>query len=229
MILSAVALLAAAPARAVAPPADPESWALATYGPEVRYEVRRDGAPVGRHILRFERDGDHLTVRADFEMALTFLGFTVFEYSYLSTAHWRDGRLMRLRVTVDDNGDTQRTEARRDGDRMIIDGPKGRLDATSDLYPTNHWNPGVLRGERVLNTLTGGIDAVRIESAGEETLRTPGGPVIASRFVYDGDLQVESWYDREGRWVKLRFAGRDGSTIEYVCQTCPPARAASAR
>jgi hypothetical protein len=53
-----------------------------------------------------------------------------------------------------------------------------------------------------------------------EFVDTERGPVMATRYAYHGDLETEVWYDDFGRWVKMRFAGRDGSTIEYVCTLC---------
>jgi len=41
----------------------------------------------------------------------------------------------------------------------------------------------------------------------------------------DGDDGVnpgatEVWYDDWGRWVKMQFASRDGTKIDYVCKRC---------
>ena len=44
--------------------------------------------------------------------------------------------------------------------------------------------------------------------------------MAATRYAYSGDLKADVWYDDAGRWVKLRFRGRDGSVIEYVCRRC---------
>ena len=33
------------------------------------------------------------------------------------------------------------------------------------------------------------------------------------------DLQL-TWYDEEGRWVKLRCRAKDGSMIDYICRQC---------
>jgi len=51
-------------------------------------------------------------------------------------------------------------------------------------------------------------------------VETERGDVFATHYVYSGELDTEVWYDDEGRWVKMRFKGRDGSTIEYVCRRC---------
>ena len=56
---------------------------------------------------------------------------------------------------------------------------------------------------------------------GREPIPTERGDVVASRYSYTGDLaDTEVWYDDVGRWVKLRFLGRDGTPIEYACRRC---------
>ena len=95
-----------------------------------------------------------------------------------------------------------------------------KLKTKSPLFPTNHWNAGVLGQTRVLNTLTGKINNVSILSKGIETVSTENGPIKATRYVYSGDLDNEVWYDDLGRWVKMRFKASDGSTINYVCKSC---------
>ena len=108
----------------------------------------------------------------------------------------------------------------RSGDRLRIENTTEFFTASVPLFPTNHWNPEVLRQTRVLNTLTGRINRVRIEPQAQETVATEHGDVPATRYAYTGELETEVWYDDAGRWVKMRFKGRDGSTIEYVCRRC---------
>ena len=56
--------------------------------------------------------------------------------------------------------------------------------------------------------------------AGSETVMTENGPVTATRYRYSGELETEVWYDDAGRWVKLRFKGREGTPIAYKCRRC---------
>ena len=89
------------------------------------------------------------------------------------------------------------------------------------IIPTNHWNANVVRQKRVLNTLTGNVNNVTLVAKGREAIATERGDVVATRYAYTGDLvDTEVWYDDAGRWVKLRFMGRDGTPIEYVCRRC---------
>lgn len=187
---------------------------------ELSFEIRRDGRPVGEHSVSFARAGDAIDVHARSEIAVPFLFFTGYRFSYQSRSRWRDGRMEQLDAVTDDNGAVSRVLARREGDRVAVDGPAGRVEAAPDTFVTEHWNSQVLRAPTVLNTITGSINRVDIVSHGPETIEATSGTQKALRFSYTGDLQVTVWYDEAGRWVGLRFLARDGSRIDYVCRHC---------
>ncbi len=209
--------LAAALLLSLAAPAAADPVRL--YGAEMRYDILRNGDPVGRHLVRFEPRPDGLAVQARSEIRVSFLGFTAYRFDYQSDSLWRDGRLMALRAVTDDDGAVTVVEARADGRHLQVQAPEP-LRHPAPLFPTDHWDARVLSEREVLNTLTGRVNLVSIRPATEESLRTAAGAVPARRFDYSGELELSSWYDAEGRWLGMRFAGRDGSRIDYVCRVC---------
>lgn len=219
--LAGLALLAAAggrPAAAGLPPATPDPFSL--YGETIEFDVLRNGEPVGRHLVRFARDGGDLVVSSRFRLEVKALFVTVYRYEYESEGRWRDGQLQALRARIDDDGARSSVEARRHGAQMTVRGEDGVVAADSPLFPTNHWNAAVLPQRRVLNTLTGRVNEVQIKPAGRERVETEWGPVSATRYVYHGELATEVWYDDAGRWVGMRFRAGDGSVIDYRCRRC---------
>ncbi|MEC9346876.1 MAG: DUF6134 family protein [Pseudomonadota bacterium] len=216
-LMMAFLVLPLRPATPVAVPFDP----VALYGPELSFRVLRDGAEIGRHVVNFRPDGQALRVSARFDAVVRFLGIPVYRFDYRSEARWQEGRMQRIAASVNDDGTQRAIQAELHGDSVIVDGPKGLRQVTAPLWPSNHWHPGVLAERRVLNTLTGGIDTVRITPGTSEPVDTNAGPVTARRYVYSGDLHdVVAWYDAAGRWVRLRFLGKDGTPIDYVCEQC---------
>ena len=193
---------------------------LTLYGPEHRFTVVRNDSPVGEHTVTFTRRGEDVEVRARFDIQIRFLVFTAYRYEYESTTVWRDGRLLSLSAYTNDDGEESRVRAVLEEDRIRIDGPRGTIFADPGIIPTDHWNAAVLPADRVLNTITGGVNRVKILDQGAEAVNTANGPVPARRYQYTGELENEVWYDADGRWVRMRFKGRDGSTIDYVCETC---------
>lgn len=193
---------------------------LDLYGEQIRFDIVRKGRTVGSHLVTFRRAGEVTETHSEVRIAIDILIFKAFRYRYDSDAQWQDGQLRRLTVDVDDDG--KRTQLAVSTEAEMVSGTVNgaAISAEAPLYPTEHWNSDVLTQRRVLNTLTGKVNNVVIEPGAREYVATERGQVPATHYRYTGDLLAEVWYDDSGRWVKMRFDGRDGSTIEYVCRQC---------
>ena len=134
---------------------------------------------------------------------------------------WKGGELERLHAKVSDDGQLFTMLVKRIESKMHVELQDQSYTTVAPIVPTNHWNSHVLKYNRVLNTLTGKVNEVKLISKGRELVSSERGEVAANRYLYTGDLEdTEVWYDDAGRWVKLRFLGRDGTPVEYVCQKC---------
>lgn len=193
---------------------------ISLYGEEIFFDVYREDSKAGFHWVKFTKMGERLGVESNFQLKIDFLFFTAFQYDYQSTATWANGQLHRLNATIDDDGELFSVLAVRKSDLFQLNVPDGVVSVDAPLYPTNHWNPAVVEQVRVLNTLTGKINNVQIKAQNKESVLTENGTIEATRYAYSGDLETEVWYDDAGRWVKMRFKARDGSTINYVCRRC---------
>lgn len=212
----ALAALLAAQAFPVSAAADP----LDLYGGQIHFDIVRKGHVIGSHLVSLRRDGPTIATRSEVRIEIDVLIFTAFRYEYDSHAVWHDGQLQQLSVDLDDDGQRSLLTLKRDtaGVEISRNGVTTRLQ--EPLYPTEHWNAGVRSERRVLNTLTGKVNDIEMEEIAREYVATENGDVPATRYRYGGDLDVEVWYDDHGRWVKMRFKGRDGSIIEYACRKC---------
>lgn len=209
----------------VAGAANARDWdPLAHYGGDLRFDVLRNDRIVGTHTLGFSHQGDVTTVESRFQIAVDVAFFTAYRYRHESRSQWRNGRLVGLLARTDDHGKVSKVEATLQGELLTVDGPAGRLGAGAGIYPTEHWNPGVLASSSVLNTITGRINKVAIVPRGRESIAIGAGTIEADRFEYTGEVRAEVWYDIARRWVRMRFAASDGSTIDYVCRSCGGAK-----
>ena len=190
------------------------------YGDSILFDVYREGSRVGEHSVRFEQNASELDVITSFELAIDILFFRAYTFNYQSRSQWREGELASIAVQVDDNGEAFQFNAVRKGTVMQVINPDGNTILPAPVFPTNHWNAAVLREHQVLNTLTGKLNQVKIVEHGKEPVSTEVGKIVATRYAYTGDLDTEVWYDTQGRWVKMRFTGKDGSMIEYRCRRC---------
>ena len=214
---AAATTLTGAQACAVTPAADPQRL----YGDQIRFDVRRNGDLVGSHTVSFTRDGERLETSTRFEVAVDVLFITAYRYVYASEATWSGACLEALTATTDDNGKESAVRVSRSGQGLLVSGPQGTASAARATLPTEHWAYAVVGDDAVINTITGRVNRVDISPAVSETVKLADGrAVTARRYVYSGEFDNEVWYDAEGRWVKMRFPAKDGSSIEYVCVTC---------
>ena len=84
------------------PPIDP----LSLYGKEIYFDVYRKGDKIGFHRVQFGGQDAELIVRSEFKLQIDVLFLTAFRYLYQSEGRWRQGQLVRLKVTVNDDGKT---------------------------------------------------------------------------------------------------------------------------
>jgi hypothetical protein len=191
------------------------------YGKSHEFSVLRDGIPVGRHIVSFSKEGDAVRARSNFNVKITFLGLSLYDFDYRSDALWSEGKLNSIEIRIDDDGTHSSINAIQKAPTFTVIGETHSITKSSEIFPTNHWNKKVLTQTSVFNTLTGKMNAVTITSVGEETVAVRGGTIRAMRYDYDGELRLSSWYDRKGRWVKMKFKAEDNSDMVYFCETCP--------
>lgn len=193
------------------------------YPDGMEFDVYRKGARVGRHKVKFERDGDLLKVESHFKLKVKVLFVTAYKYEFRSEGVWNDGALQSVKAEINDNGKESSVDAFiNETGQFYSKGKKGEFVADSWIYPSNHWNVGAVESDVVLNTLNGQIAEVEIVRQGIDAVDTrKNGAVDAERFEYTGDLRdIIVWYDQEGRWVGMKFTTKTGETLHYVCREC---------
>lgn len=212
--VACLALLAGNAAASCPPGPGPELDAIrARYGAvPLTFEVLRNGRKVGEHHVRFADAAGALQVTSDMSLSLRVLFMEAYHFRYHALETWCAGQLVQLEVHTDDNGHHTRLKAALAEGRLRVDNGQGTVTAIAPMFPTSHWHSGVLGARAVLNTLTGHVNQVTLEAC---EAPAPGATSPGTCHDYRGDLTARVWYDTEGRWRGLAFAGKDGSSIEY--------------
>ncbi|MEN3163570.1 DUF6134 family protein [Tistrella mobilis] len=214
-------LLLAAPAFA--------GRALAVAAPgtgELAFDVFRGDAPMGRHVLRFTPEADgRLTVSVEIDLAVSFGPITVYRYTHRNTESWAGGRLVAIRTRTDDDGTAYAVDGRAEGDRFMVEGADGRVEAPADVIPTSYWHPETPARPRWLDTQRGRLlDVAVTDRGGVERPAPDGGSIAARAYDVTGDLTMTLWYRAaEPRWLGVAFDGR-GREVRYrlARDTAPP-------
>lgn len=192
--------------------------ALMPDGLALEYRVLRDGVEIGRHRVRFSHRDDVLIVETEIRIAVTFLFVTLYRYQLDARETWRDGRLIALVSTTDDDGDLYAVNAVANGETISVEAGAYSWTAPATVVPTSLWRRDMARGTLLLGVKQGEPIAVVFDEVGRETVPARGGEVEATHVVVSGELERELWYDGDGMLVRLRLVGRDGSNIVYVLQ-----------
>lgn len=180
------------------------------------FQVLRGGDEIGTHSLRFEERGEELHVFVEIELEVSLVFIPVYSYSHRNHEVWRDGKLVSLSSETDDDGTQYQVEARATDDGLqVSSSEQGEFTAPADMLTTSYWNPDAMGHERLLDTQFGRIVELQVDEQGRESLETQEGSVETTRYSVNGDLNLEIWYDREGRWSGLEFEAR-GKPVRYL-------------
>jgi len=206
-----VALALACLAGAAVVRADPPD------GRTVRYQIRRNGDPIGTHQVQFQRSGERHTIEHRIRIRVTVLALEAYSYSMDSRETWDGARLLGLRATTDRNGEGLTTFARISGEQIRVRGAEGRATAPAHAVPSSpqHW---VFDRPRpvMIDAEDGELLNVRTSAPTTETLELGGRPVECRRVNVTGDLDATLWYAPSDILVRKRLTAPDGSTILTV-------------
>jgi hypothetical protein len=189
-------------------------WASVSQIATFEYKVAHDRyGEIGKHTISFEQENDDLIVEIKSRIAIKVM-FWSYRYESDQTETWRHGKLIAYDGSVRDdnysNGNRIMVKARAKGDKLMIEGPEGLVEAPGSTFPSHPWNPKIIEQKQLMDAKTGTLKTVHIRAADQETVEVAGRPVEARKYLITGDLQRELWYTEDGRCVKMRFKKRGG-------------------
>ncbi len=185
------------------------------------FDVYYGDTPIGHHNVTFEHDGNDLIARVDIALTLKLGFITLYEYSHKIRETVRDGRLVALEASADDNGSKKWLRARLTDKGLKVESSGGSFTAPPDLLPTTYWRPETPKQSRLLDTQEGTIINVSIRPIVRKRVMTPEGEEDATVYAVRGDREFDLLYDDLYKWlgVHFRFLGGD---VNY--RPVPPPR-----
>ena len=176
-----------------------------------------DHGEVGEHRVSFSRQGEDLVVSVDNLITVEIFFITAFRFEAERREVWRDGRMIAYDSRTHDDGTDIQVSARTEGDKLVIDGPEGRIEAPAGTFPTHPWNPAFLGQTLVMDTKTGRLLNIETVEAGRETINAGGRMIRALKHRITGDTRREIWFDEEGNLVQLRLYA-DGKAVTFTLE-----------
>jgi hypothetical protein len=202
-----------------ATPAAAQSWTPKN-GDRLVFDVFRDGARFGTHVVSFVREGETLIVDSDIELKVTLGLLTLFHYVHDATERYVADTLVSVsaRTKSDGRWKTVRAKAVEGGLQVTGAGFDGLV--TGVTIPSTHWNISQMKQSAMLSTETGAMLPMTVTDTGVEQVKVGSGEIEARRYVVRSELVAAFWYDAEGRWVKCAFEAQ-GSRVDYVLRQLP--------
>jgi hypothetical protein len=164
---------------------------------------------IGRHVITYSCQGDDLLVETKISGEVTMLSLPVYTLDGSYREVWRGDRLLSFDSRVNDNGEEFEVSAHVEGDQMLIDRRRGRIEAPATIVSDHPWNFAVLDRALLFDARRGKLRHVQVERAGEETLVIGGREVPAQKYQMTGDLERVLWYAKDGTWLQsqLQYGG----------------------
>ncbi|TWB35215.1 hypothetical protein FBZ90_12014 [Nitrospirillum pindoramense] len=184
--------------------------------------------PLGHHRVTVAKaaNGDTV-VDVDIQFEAKLLMITAYHYHHVSHEVWRDGRLVSLDSTTDDDGEKDWVKGHAVADGFAVESSHGSVTAPADIIPTSYWNPAILTAPRLLDTIRGVVMDVKVDREGQEMIRAGDATVAATHYTLGfvtnpppATNKVDFWYDESGHWLKLAFHAR-GHDVAYALQGTP--------
>jgi hypothetical protein len=185
------------------------------------FAVSLDDRPIGIHRFRMADDGATRVVDSEATFDVRILRVPVYRYRHSNTETWRNGCLKRIDSETDANGTPYRVDLSKTAAGYTIVTPsETRTHEVDCLMSFAYWDQRFLQQQRLLNTQTGELMAVEVQSLGESqreianrTLSVKGFRILAE--PENIDIQV-FYHSADGRWVALESVLENGRTLRYA-------------
>lgn len=183
---------------------------------EWNFRVYLDDAPIGFH--RFSLSGDdrqrQLVTEAEFQVKFLFI--TAYRYQHQNKEIWQGECLQRLESRTDANGKLLSVVGERGPESFHVIASGTQASVPDCVKSFAYWDPRFLEESRLLNSQTGELVPVEIESLPGLSYKVRGQDVPAQGYRMRGkNLDMEIWYSRDQQWLGLVSSIKGGRTLRY--------------
>lgn len=190
---------------------------------DYHFDVFLDDDRIGSHHVEISTQQDITTVitRADFEYRILFI--PVYSYEHQTIETWRDGCVIAINSSTDDNGDEFFIKGKAIENGLSVETREGMSEQQGCIRTFAYWDHDLLFSDRLLNTQNGGYQKSQLVELGRSELEIDDDTSIeAIKYQLDSEEGVITlWYDEEDNWLALESKVDNSSTIRYLSTTIP--------
>jgi len=173
------------------------------------FNVTVNGKQSGKAYMTITRQDDGtMVMKADTDVRVRFFPIT-YTYSYRGQETWKNGRVQTFDSTCNDNGKRFVVSAQADGDKLRIKVNNQERVARGDIWLTSYWQqPDAKLINQVLPLVDAdtGLDlTAQLSLVGSEERNVAGVKIAVNHFRLQGQMNVDLWYDGQGRLVRREW------------------------
>jgi len=181
------------------------------------FRVLLDDRPIGYHRVDIGSEANTITVHTQANFAVSFLFIPVYSYEHETREYWKDGCLVGITSTTDDNGDEYFINSSRQDNELSLVTQDGSKTIDGCVRTFAYWDIDLLKSEQLLNTQTGEYQSASITDMGAGLLAIDSDRVEARRFrLVCEDLTIDLWYTKDMRWLALESITESGELLRYL-------------
>ncbi|MCI0461176.1 MAG: DUF6134 family protein [Gemmataceae bacterium] len=189
---------------------------------EVReFTIQVNGKSAGTYRMTLTRHEDNTESFAGQGSVRVRLALKTYVYTFQGTERWKDGRLLELQTSTNDDGKRYEVQATAEGNtlRLRVNGQE-RM-ARGDVWPTTHWRLADARFHNqpvpLLDADTGKEYLGRLQYLGVKQLTVGQQAQNCYHFrVTGGPSPVDLWYDGGHRLVRQEFTVEGFRTVFHL-------------
>jgi hypothetical protein len=174
------------------------------------FRVLVDGRKAGDAQMTIHRaDDGTLSMHCDTEISVKAGPFKVYSYKYRGRETWKDGRLLRLTSTCNDDGKHFDVQAESRDDKLYVSVNHAEREVRGDVWLTSYWQePDKKKYDTDIplldadcgRELNGHLRLVATEQRAVEN-RVEN----VKHFELTGSVKVDLWYDAAGRLIRQEW------------------------
>lgn len=221
MILYLTLAVVASPASAEDRVAD-RDFPIAPAG-TYEYEVRHGSlGRIGSYTNEIRHQDGGTVVETEVDISAKVLFVRVAREKAERRQFWQDGRLVAYDSVTWSGSKESVTKGRAEGDRFVLEGPKGRVVGPAGLFPINPWSMAIVEAPVLMGEKNGTLHPIKGVEENRETITIDGREVETRHFKLIGHRDEEIWFDQRG--VAVKFAtDYKGDSITFTLTNWEPA------
>jgi hypothetical protein len=174
-----------------------------------------DGSRSGTHTVDFTPTETGFTVKTSVSIRVNVSFFMSYQFQQYGQEHWENGNVTLFDYVTHDGGATTKVSGRRQGENLVIDGPRRRGLSVAAATTPSFWNPETLKYGSIVNPQTGELARLSATPVSSKTVKFLNQTVEGQGFAVDSFFKGQVWFDMTQRLLGFWFV-KSGYRVDML-------------